>query len=123
MAYSGDEPPNKGLALHLEPMDDIHDMFRDMILKIKADFVAMAKDGAICPRIATICSGTESPIEALKAIEKAAINAGFGAGVKAVHVFSAEIEPFKQAYIRRNFNVPIIFRDVVELGFPGNDEA
>ena len=27
------------------------------------------------------------------------------------HVFSCEIEPFKQAYIERNFQPPILFRD------------
>jgi site-specific DNA-cytosine methylase len=32
------------------------------------------------------------------------------------HVFSCEIEPFKQAYIERNFSPPILFRDVTELG-------
>jgi hypothetical protein len=32
------------------------------------------------------------------------------------HVFSCEIEPFKQAYIERNFHPLILFRDVCELG-------
>ena len=32
------------------------------------------------------------------------------------HVFSCEIEPFKQAYIERNFAPPVLFRDVTELG-------
>jgi hypothetical protein len=32
------------------------------------------------------------------------------------HVFSCEIEPYKQAYIERNFAPPILFRDVRELG-------
>jgi hypothetical protein len=31
------------------------------------------------------------------------------------HLFSAEIEPFKQSYIQRNFSPDIIFRDVNEL--------
>lgn len=31
------------------------------------------------------------------------------------HLFSAEIVPFKQAYIERNFCPPIIFRDIREL--------
>ena len=31
------------------------------------------------------------------------------------HVFSCEIEPFKQAYIERNFAPPILFRDIREL--------
>ena len=32
------------------------------------------------------------------------------------HIFSCEIEPFKQAYIERNFQPPILFRDIRELG-------
>ena len=32
------------------------------------------------------------------------------------HVFSCEIEPFKQGYIERNFAPPILFRDIRELG-------
>jgi hypothetical protein len=36
------------------------------------------------------------------------------------HVFSAEIEPFKQAYIERNFAPSLLFRDVTE--FADNEE-
>lgn len=31
------------------------------------------------------------------------------------HLFSAEIVPFKQAYIERNFKPPLLFRDVSQL--------
>lgn len=44
----------------------------------------------------------------------------YGKPLEVEHVFSCEIEPFKQAYIERNFSPPILFRDVCELG---NDEA
>jgi len=36
-------------------------------------------------------------------------------GFEFEHLASAEIEPFKQAYIQRNFNPPVIFRDVREF--------
>ena len=36
------------------------------------------------------------------------------------HIFSCEIEPFKQGYIERNFSPPLLFRDIRELG---NDQA
>ena len=36
--------------------------------------------------------------------------------VQVEHVFSCEIEPFKQGYIERNFAPPILFRDIRELG-------
>jgi hypothetical protein len=39
------------------------------------------------------------------------------------HLFSAEIVPFKQAYIERNFQPPIIFRDIRELSIGGAVEA
>lgn len=31
------------------------------------------------------------------------------------HIFSAEIDPLRQAYIQRNFRPPRLFRDVKEL--------
>lgn len=45
-----------------------------------------------------------------------AIKAQHGMTLSFDHVFSCEIEPFKQAYIERNFSPPILFRDVTELG-------
>jgi len=38
-----------------------------------------------------------------------------GKELKIDHLFSAEIEPFKQAYIERNFSPPRLFRDVTTL--------
>lgn len=38
-----------------------------------------------------------------------------GKDLKIDHLFSAEIEPFKQAYIERNFSPPRLFRDVTTL--------
>ena len=64
----------------------------------------------------TVCSGTDAPAIALElarkelAPELAAASLEFGVD----HVMSCESEPFKQAYIARNFNV-VIFSDVVEL--------
>lgn len=60
-------------------------------------------------------SGTESPLLALNMIAKA-IKAQHGLTLAFEHVFSCEIEPFKQAYIERNFAPPVLFRDVTELG-------
>lgn len=40
----------------------------------------------------------------------------FGVPFEVEHVFSCEIEPYKQAYIERNFAPPKLFRDVIELG-------
>jgi hypothetical protein len=77
-------------------------------------------------RVATMCSGTESPVLALDMIKKS-MERLVGqqqqdlpfhpANVLPIeHVFSCEIEPFKQAYIERNFSPPLLFRDIRELG-------
>ena len=80
-------------------------------------------------RVATMCSGTESPILALDMITnsiedfcrtKMKQETSFDHLIQIEHVFSCEIEPFKQAYIERNFQPPLLFRDIRELG---NDQA
>ena len=69
-------------------------------------------------RVATMCSGTESPLLAFNLITYY-IPEHFGVSLDWEHVFSCEIKPFKQAYIERNFQLPILFRDVCELGVSG----
>ena len=64
-------------------------------------------------RVATMCSGTESPIFALRLICE--MLSQMGMTLDFDHVFSAEIDPFKQAFIQRNFEPGIIFRDIVEF--------
>ena len=46
----------------------------------------------------------------------AALKKNFGVDLQIDHKFSAEIVPFKQAYIERNFHPKILFRDIRELG-------
>ena len=45
-----------------------------------------------------------------------ALHQQHGVQLNVEHVFSCEIEPFKQAYIERNFAPPLLFRDIRELG-------
>jgi site-specific DNA-cytosine methylase len=71
-------------------------------------------------RVATMCSGTESPLLALDMLSKAIEDQNGKEGLAVEHVFSCEIEPYKQAYIERNFSPPVLFRDIRELG---NDQA
>lgn len=106
-------------ASDLPPIHDIPAIFSDLVSRIPkikdvAEHVAGRK-----LRVATMCSGTESPLLALELIQKS-INEQHGIHLDIEHVFSCEIEPFKQAYIERNFHPPILFRDVCELG---DDEA
>jgi hypothetical protein len=103
----------------LPPIHDIPAIFSDLVSRIPkikdvAEHVAGRK-----VRVATMCSGTESPLLALELIQQS-IQEQHGVSFDIEHVFSCEIEPFKQAYIERNFHPPLLFRDVCELG---DDEA
>jgi hypothetical protein len=104
---------------NLPPIHDIPAIFSDLVSRIPkikdvAEHVAGRK-----VRVATMCSGTESPLLALELIQKS-IQEQHNISFDVEHVFSCEIEPFKQAYIERNFHPPLLFRDVCELG---DDEA
>ncbi|KAI8447819.1 hypothetical protein BY996DRAFT_4592428 [Phakopsora pachyrhizi] len=103
----------------LAPISDIPDMFLDMVKNCHQFEETVDKLNGRQLKVATMCSGTESPLLALGLISKA-VKQQWGKEFKVRHVFSCEIEPFKQAYIERNFQPPILFRDVCELG---EDEA
>jgi hypothetical protein len=103
----------------LPPINDIPAMFSDLVshipqIKGVADYIQGRK-----LRVATMCSGTESPLLALELIQRSILEQ-YGINLDVEHVFSCEIEPFKQAYIERNFHPPLLFRDVCELG---NEQA
>ena len=109
----------KGLDRAGTPITNIYEIFDDFVkksieLKLEA---ALPKFGL---RIATMCSGTEAPLLAMDLMKQAMKRFGKGF-VDFTHVFSAEIEPFKQAYIERNFNPSLLFRDVTE--FKGDGEV
>ena len=102
-------------ASELPPIHEIPTIFDDLVKRIPdikdvAEHVSGRKI-----RVATMCSGTESPLLALELIQKSILDQ-HGITFDIEHVFSCEIEPFKQAYIERNFHPPILFRDVCELG-------
>ena len=91
------------------------DMFSDMaakLTKLHPQLIRNLKGISRPIEVATMCSGTESPLLALKMFEKA-----FGVHIFN-HVFSCEIEPYKQAYIERNFHPKLLFRDIRELANP-----
>ncbi|KAF3939398.1 hypothetical protein ABW19_dt0209882 [Dactylella cylindrospora] len=99
----------------LPPLTSIDDIFTDIAKRNPAlEHVAAHLNGRPL-RVATMCSGTESPLIALGLITSS-MKTLYGADLTIEHVFSCEIEPFKQAYIERNFRPPILFRDVCELG-------
>ncbi|TCD71750.1 hypothetical protein EIP91_005516 [Steccherinum ochraceum] len=97
------------------PINQIPAIFSDLVGRIpKLKLVAEHLQGRKM-RVATMCSGTESPLLALELIRRSVLE-HHGINVEFEHVFSCEIEPFKQAYIERNFHPPLLFRDVCELG-------
>ena len=89
-------------------------MFHDLASKVPKLENFLKKMSHRPLRVATMCSGTESPLLALDKIADATEKL-FGSRLNVEHVFSCEIEPFKQAYIERNFSPPILFRDIREL--------
>ncbi|GJJ11419.1 hypothetical protein Clacol_005652 [Clathrus columnatus] len=99
----------------LPPINDIASIFADLTNRIPQiqDVVERIRGRKL--RVATMCSGTESPLLALNLICRS-IKEKYGMTFNVEHIFSCEIEPFKQAYIERNFKPPILFRDVCELG-------
>ncbi|KAK2021220.1 SNF2 super family protein [Colletotrichum zoysiae] len=71
-----------------------------------------------------MCSGTDGPILALREFAEAATGRGYFGALHYDHVFSVEIDPFKQAFIERNAppSGPI-FRNVMDVGSPGAVQA
>ena len=100
----------------LPPVSNLALIFDDIISRVLTSVAKlMGPNKHRKLRIATMCSGTESPLLALGMFSKAIKERGMG-DLEIEHVFSCEIEPYKQAYIERNFKPPILFRDIKELG-------
>jgi len=108
---------NKGLDLSLPPIDTIRDAVADMASRAVGlglgDVLERLKGRTI--NVATMCSGTESPLIFLEMLQETLDSKG-EAPLMYKHHFSAEIDATKQAYIERNFHPSIIFRDVRQLG-------
>ena len=105
-----------GLDLSLPPVSRIDDIFLDLTsraLKLGLE-KAVQSVGTSSIRVATMCSGTEAPLLSFQLVNKALAQLGHST-FSVEHVFSAEIEPFKQAYIERNFRPPLLFRDILEF--------
>jgi hypothetical protein len=106
----------KGIDFNLPPIDSVEDAFADIAAKAMElgldDALEKLKGRRI--NVATMCSGTESPLLAFDLLSKALVQAGQQPLI--VHQkFAVEIEVFKQAFIERNQSPEIIFRDVREF--------
>ncbi|KAL4736993.1 hypothetical protein BDV11DRAFT_172351 [Aspergillus similis] len=114
--YSGRMRPRTQLAQHLPPLHKLSGIFKSLTeraIDLGLDKV-LAHLGNRRLRVATVCSGTESPLLALEMV-KENLQKYFNRDLDFKHLFSAEIVPFKQAYIERNFRPRLLFRDVAEL--------
>ncbi|KAK4195011.1 hypothetical protein QBC40DRAFT_212452 [Triangularia verruculosa] len=99
------------LADHV-PLTQVGDMFHDMVSRAPPH----PAQEAIKLRVATVCSGTDAPIFALEFLKQSVEMNGHDTPFEVQHLFSCEIEGYKQGFIRRNLPAPaIIFRDVIEL--------
>ncbi|KAI9877173.1 MAG: hypothetical protein M1830_004631 [Pleopsidium flavum] len=105
-----------GINEGLPPIKNIVEIFDDITKKaIKLGLgEAIQHLGSRKLKLATMCSGTESPVLALQLVSES-LKKYYGINFEIEHMFSAEIVPFKQAYIERNFHPSIIFRDVREM--------
>ncbi|KAI9927688.1 hypothetical protein MW887_003309, partial [Aspergillus wentii] len=114
--YSGPKAARTQLALSLPPLYKLEDIYKSLTTRaLELDFDGfLAHLGSRPLRVVTVCSGTESPLLALEMVQDN-LRKHFDRGFDFRHLFSAEIVPFKQAYIERNFHPPLIFRDVAEL--------
>ncbi|KAK4240227.1 hypothetical protein C8A03DRAFT_31703 [Achaetomium macrosporum] len=111
------EKPKVRIDRSLKPISDPREMIEDMVARLKPEAL---KKSPVKLTVATICSGTDAPIFALNLLQDGLRALGFGAGLVYEQLFSCEIEPFKQGFIRRNLphGTPI-FRDVVEMARAG----
>ncbi|KAH8727919.1 hypothetical protein GQ44DRAFT_610840 [Phaeosphaeriaceae sp. PMI808] len=103
----------KGIDFNLPPLDNIEDIFKDMAAKAAKLGLSKVVQNlhTHCINVATMCSGTESPLLALELLSRALEEAGLPS-ITIRHHFSAEIEAFKQGFIERNYSPTMIFRDV-----------
>jgi hypothetical protein len=106
----------KGIDFSLPPISSVEEAFADMAakaLELGLEDV-LEKLGGHQIEVATMCSGTESPLLAFDLLSKALVEAG-RPPLQVHQKFAAEIEVFKQAFIERNQSPEIIFRDVREF--------
>ncbi|EED23539.1 SNF2 family helicase, putative [Talaromyces stipitatus ATCC 10500] len=109
--------PQNGLAGDLPPIHDLNQIFEEITRHaVQEDGFKELLDSLNGRplRVATMCSGTESPILALELVVSELKKMSIGP-FSFKQLFSAEIVEHKQAYIERNFHPPILFRDVLEL--------
>lgn len=114
----------RDLDLNLPPLAHIEDIFLDITKKALAkgfdQAVGHLKGSAL--KVGTMCSGTEAPLLALRLVQQCLQDELNVDSLEVDHIFSAEIEAFKQAYIERNFHPNLLLRDITELYVDDNKQ-
>lgn len=80
----------------LPPISDLQLMFDDIISRTPQVKSLFGENGSRKLRVATMCSGTESPLLALGLMGRSLQSQKLGK-LELEHIFSCEIEPYKQA--------------------------
>ncbi|KAK0707597.1 hypothetical protein B0H67DRAFT_556266 [Lasiosphaeris hirsuta] len=117
--------------LKLPPVSSPAAMFEDMVRHLKGDDMDKLCGVGYNLTVATLCSGSDAPIFALRNLEQAlgaaVVSPNNKIGEKPFgfsHLYSCEIEPFKQGFIRRNLPAgTLIFRDVLEMALATNGDG
>ena len=96
-----------------------------MLAKVRDVLVTntLMDGGTVALRIATVCSGIDSPIFALHELMEAATRLRCGPLFELQHVFACEVENWKQVFLMRNSNPDCVYRDIMELSKPGATDA
>lgn len=81
----------------LPPISDLQLIFDDIVSRVPTVTDLFGSKGGRKLRVATMCSGTESPLLALGLIGRGLQSRKLGK-LELEHIFSCEIEPYKQAY-------------------------
>ena len=105
-----------GLTEEYPPLHNLREIFYDLAQSACAlgfrDVTDHLKNRPL--RVATMCSGSDAPIYGLMYLQDALQFLPMKYQFKFVHLFSVEIEPYKQSFITRNLGV-MCFRDVREV--------
>lgn len=124
----GYKPQNNPQKLPAQPyvdpvgVDPTHGIIEGIISTQVAKVGRLLAQLGSCPdvidlpiRLQTACSGTDAPSIALSLIQESLDKLAPNHNFDYEHVMSCEIEPFKQAYLGRNFPGVPLFPDITKL--------
>ncbi|KAI0386871.1 hypothetical protein F5Y04DRAFT_288674 [Hypomontagnella monticulosa] len=115
-------PSRNDLDRDVEPITNVDAAFQHMLSRARG--LLSGAGGQVHLRVATMCSGTEAPIFAMKMVQD--VLERMAPGKKAfvfTHEFACEIVNWKQGYILRNTDGAILYSDMRGFVKPINGRA